>query len=179
MAFFFSDNPIALFLALVVVVAVLRLFLGKHKWFQGNNSSYILPVLIVVVILLIAYRPLLSMMSFGLPFLALLVVFLFAIGALFFALGYQKPGIGGFMKKSGIVRVTVQILIICIIAFAASNVFGQKMLEDPSVSIVDSFATEKEPVEVDFSPLFTKQAIGMIMLVIVIGLAFVFINLMR
>ena len=179
MAFFSIENPIALFLALVIVVCVMKLLLGRHKWFQGNKSAYILPVIIIAAIVLITYNPLLSMLSFGLPFLGLLAIFLFAIGALFFALGYQRPGIGQFLWKSGIVRVTVQIAIICIIIFAGSTVFGQKMLDNPSVSIIDSFATEKEPVKFDFTPLFTKQAISMITLVAVLGLAFVFINLMR
>jgi hypothetical protein len=179
MAFFSNSNPIALFLALVVVVLLLRMILGKHKRFQGGNASYITPVLIIIAVVLVAYRPLLEMLSFGLPFLALLLIFLFIIAGMYFVMGFQKAGLVGFLKQNSILKIIVQIAIICIIIFAGSTVFGQKILEDPSVSIVDSFETSKEPVEVDFSPLFTKSAIGMITLIVVMGLAFVFINLMR
>lgn len=178
MAFFFSDNPIAMFLALIVVIAVLRVLLGRHKWFQGSRSSYILPILLASVLLFLALPRLLSMFSFGIPLFVLLVVFLFALGALFFTLGIQK-GIWEFMKQSSILNTTLKISIICIIAFAASSAFGQKLLEDTSVSIVDAVEPEQDDVRIDFAPIFTRQAAGMIMLVVVLALAFVFVNLSR
>lgn len=179
MAFFSSSNPIALFLALAVAVLIIRAVLGRHRWFQGGKAAYITPVLILTGIILIAHRPLLEMLSFGLPFLALLLVFLAALALMYFVMGYQKSGITSFLKENSVLKTTVQIAIICIIILAGSTVLGQKMLEDPSVSITDTFETQEEPAKIDFSPIFTKQAIGMITLMIVMGLAFLFINLMR
>ena len=178
MAFFFSDNPIALFLALVVVVAVLRVLIGRLKWFQGSKAAYILPVLLGVILLLLIFPGLLSTVSYGLPFFMLLVMFLFALGALFFALGVQK-GIWEFLKQSSLLKTILKIVIICIIALAASSAFGERLLEDTSVSIVDAIEPEQEDVEIDFAPIFTRQALGLILIITILGLAFVFINLSR
>ena len=176
MTFFFSDNPIALFLALVLVVAILRIVLGRHKWFQGDNAPYIKLVLILVMVLLIAYKPLLSMISFGVPFFVLLVMFLFAIGTIFFVLGMPKEQVWPALKESAILRTAILVTIICIVAFAASTVFGEKLLEDQSVSIMDAASPAQESVEIDFAPIFTKQAIGLIMMIAILGLAFFFVN---
>jgi hypothetical protein len=157
MAFFFSDNPIALFLALVLVVVLLRIVLGQHKWFEGKNAAYVTLVIIAVIILLIAYRPLLSMISFGLPFLVLLIMLLFALGAMYFVLGMPKDNIWPTLKSIGILKTALLIAIVCIIAFAGSQVYGDRLLEDPKFSIADAMMPEEKAVEVNFAPVFTKQ----------------------
>lgn len=178
MTFFFSDNPIALFLALVVVIAVLKILLSRLKWFQGSKASYILPVLLGIILMLLVFPGLLSTVSYGLPFFMLLVMFLFALGAIFFALGVQK-GVWEFLKQSSLLKTILKIVIICIIALAASNAFGERLLEDTSFSIVDAIEPEQEDVEIDLAPIFTRQALGLILIITVLGLAFVFINLSR
>jgi hypothetical protein len=177
MAFFFTDNPIALFAALVLAVVVLKIFLGRHKWFEGSNASYITPILIIVIILCLAYRPLLSILSLGVPLFILLVLALFAIGAMLFTFGMPQSSIWPALKSVGPLKLTVRIIIICIIAFAVSQSFGDRLLEEPSFSIADAMTAEQEPVEVDFAPLFTRQALGLVVLLGVLGLAFVFVNL--
>ena len=177
MVFFFSDNPIALFLTLVVVLVVLKLALGKHKWFKGDKAAYIVPIMIIAAIFLIAYSPAIRMLSIIIPFFIVLVMFLFAIVALMYVFGMPTPQIWPQLKEIGILRVGPKIAIICIIAFAASQVFGDRLLEDKTVSFADSIVAEEEPVKVDFSPLFTKHALGLIVLIAVLGLAFVFVNI--
>jgi hypothetical protein len=178
-SFFSTDNPIALFLALVIVVSLLRLYLGQHKWFAKEKSAYIVPVLLLIIILLVAYRPLLSIISFSVPLFVLLVVFLFLIGSGFFILGIPRDKIFPMLKESGFVKTAAIIAIICIIALSASRLFGPKLLDDKTVSIGDAIGPEQKPVEVDFSPLFTKQAIGLVFILIVIGMAFLFVNLAK
>jgi hypothetical protein len=176
MAFFASDNPIALFLALVVVISVLKIWLSKRKWFAGKKEAYMLPILIVLVIFLIAYRPLLSMISYGLPYFIMVVVFLFALGAIMFVLGMRKDKIWPELKDVGPLRIAVYIFIFCIIALSISHVYGDKLLQDKSVSLTDATTSSQEPVEIDFSPIFTKQVLGTIFVFIVLGFVFVCVN---
>jgi hypothetical protein len=176
MAFFFSDNPIALFFALILVVVILKIVLGKHRWFSGKKNSYVLPIVLAAAILLIAYQPLLRIISFGAPFLALLIVFLFAVGAIMFVLGMPKPTIWTAMKETGFIKTATYIAIFCIIAFAISHVYGERLLESPTVSLGDVISPAQEEVKIDFAPLFTKQALGLIMVFVVLGLAFFFVN---
>ncbi|MFH1668998.1 MAG: hypothetical protein ABIA62_03660 [Candidatus Woesearchaeota archaeon] len=175
--FFFSDNPISLFLAFVVTVIVVKAWLSKRKMFSDSKSAYILPVLIIFMILLIAYRPLLSMLSFGIPFFVLICLFVFGVSTVLFTLGMDKPKIWPMLKSVGPFSIALKIAVICIIAFAASHVYGEKLLEDTSVSFADSFAPQEDAVKIDFAPLFTKQALGLIMMITVLGLAFLFLNL--
>ncbi|MBW2971400.1 hypothetical protein KY359_00035 [Candidatus Woesearchaeota archaeon] len=177
MAFFFSSNPIALFLALVLVVVVLKIWLGKHKWFSGGNSAYITLLLIILIILLISYRPLLEVVAIGVPYFIMVVMFLVALAGLLLMLGMQKGTIWPAMKQVGPLKVAVQIFIVCCIAFAGSQVFGEKLLKEPSVSIADPMMPEQEKTEIDFAPLFTQQALGIIFIIVILGLAFVFVNL--
>lgn len=179
MAFFSSDNPIALFLALVIAIVLLKAWLSKLKMFEGTKSAYILPVLTIIGIVILLHNPILNMLSFGIPFLILLLIFLFAIASILFTFGLQKTSIVDFMLKNTLLKITMQVLIICIIAFAASHAYGDKLLEDPTITITDPFTHNAEQTEIEFSSIFTKQAAGMIMLVVVLGLAFVFINISR
>ncbi|MBU2560776.1 MAG: hypothetical protein KKD17_00625 [Nanoarchaeota archaeon] len=179
MAFFFSSNPIALFLALVLVVIVLKVWLGKQKWFQGGKSAYITLILIILIIFLIAYRPLLEVVAIGVPYFIMVVMFLVAIAGLLLVVGMPKGTIWPAMKDVGLLKVAVQIFIICCIAFAASQVYGEKLLKEPKVSFADPMIPDKEPAQIDFTPLFTKQALGMTFLIIVLALAFFFVNLAR
>jgi hypothetical protein len=176
MAFFFTDNPIALFLALVIVIAILKTLLSKHKWFAGNKQSYVTPILIVLAIFLIAYRPLLRMVSFGLPFLLLVILFLFGLAAIMYVLGMPYKNIWPALNDVGPLKVAVQIAVFCIIAFAASHVYGEKLLEDKSVSLSDAMMPAQDSAEIDFAPIFTKQALGLGVIIVILGLAFVFIN---
>ncbi|MFC1741599.1 hypothetical protein ACFL3V_03625 [Nanoarchaeota archaeon] len=176
MSFFMSDNPIALFCALVVVVVVLKLVLAKHKWFAGGNAAYITYVLIGVIVLLLAYRPLLRMLSIGVPLAVLFLLFTLGICALLLALGMPQGTIWNTLRNIGPFKLIMQIAIVCIIAFAASQVYGAKLLEDKSVSFADSMIPEEKAVKVDFAPIFSKNALGLIMLTVVLGFAFVFVN---
>lgn len=176
MAFFTSDNPIALFLALVVVVVVLKLWLEKHAWFKGSNSSYILPILLAAIILLIAYRPLLRILSFGLPFLVLIALFIFGVGALVWAFGMKEGTIGTTLKGIGLIRVTAYIVIFCVVALAVSRIYGERLLDDKTVTLADPIMPEDDGVKVDFAPFFTSKALGMIFMMVVLGLVFYFVN---
>ncbi len=175
-SFFFSENPIALFLALILIVAVLKGLLSKHKWFKGSNAPYITIVLIVLVVLLLAYKPILEIVSYATPFVALIVVFVFALGAMYFVLGVKEDGMWKLLKGIGPLKTALQIGVICIIALAISRVYGDSLLEEPSVSITDPLIAPEEPVEIDFTPVFTKQALGMIMILIIMGFGFFFVN---
>lgn len=178
MSFFFSNNPIALFAALVLLVAVLSIVLKRMSWFAGDKAVYITPVLIGVIVLCLFHRPLLSIISIGIPLLVILVVGIFAIAALVFAFGMPEASIWPIMKELGPLKVTIKIAIICIILFAISQAYGETMLkEPPSFTISEPIAAQDQSVEVDFAPLFTKQALGLIVVMVVLGLAFVFINL--
>jgi len=177
MAFFFSDNPIALFFALILTVVILKIVLGKHKWFEGKKNAYVLPIIIAVTILLIAYQPLLKVISFGIPFFALLVVFLFAVGAMMFVIGMPKPTIWPMLKEVGFLKTASYIAIFCIIAFAISHVYGEKLLENPTFSLGDAISPAQEEVKIDFAPLFTKQVLGLIVIFALMGLLFFFVNI--
>lgn len=179
MAFFFSDNPISLFLALVLVVVLMKIVLGKHKWFQGKNAAYITLIIIAVIILLLTYDPLLRMISIGVPFLVLIAIFLFALGAGYFILGMPKDDIWPTLKNIGILKTAIFIAVICIIAFAGSQVYGNRLLKDQTFSIADAISPQEKSVEIDFAPIFTKQALGMIMITIILGFAFFFVNFSR
>jgi hypothetical protein len=176
MAFFISDNPIALFLALVLTVAIMKMVLGKVKFFQGKYAAYITLVLIAIIILLLLYQPLLKMLAIGLPFLILIVLLVFGLAAMFFALGMGKGTIWPMIKGIGLLKTTVQIVVVCIIAFAISQVYGDDLLEDKSVSFADPIMPSEETKQIDFSFLFTTQALGIIIMLIVLGFAFVWIS---
>ena len=175
-SFFFSENPIALFLALILIVALLKIILSNHKWFKGGNAPYITLILIVVVVLLIAYRPILEIVSYLTPFIALLVIFVFALGAMYFVLGVKEDGMWSLLKGIGPLKIALQIAVVCFIALAISRVYGDRLLEEPSVSITDPLIAPEEPIDIDFAPVFTKQALGMIMILIVMGFGFFFVN---
>ncbi|MBN1544310.1 hypothetical protein JW898_02495 [Candidatus Woesearchaeota archaeon] len=179
MAFFFSDNPIALFLALVLIVIVLKAALSKHKWFQGGKTAYVTLIVIIAIIFLIAYSPLLKVVSIGVPYFIMVVMFLVALAGIYLVMGAHKEKIWPMMKDVGLLKVSVQIFIICCIAFAASQVYGEKLLKEPKVSFADPMIPDKEPAQIDFAPLFTKQALGMTLLIIVLALAFFFVNMAR
>ncbi len=178
--FFFSNNPIALFLALVVVLVVLKTVFEKRNWFkEGDRSTYITPILIAIAVFLVAYTSLLKILSIAIPFLAVLVLFLVLLGTALYCFGMPEKAIWPAMKKVGPLRTALVIAVFCIIAFAVSTVYGDKLLDDKSVSIADAMTPAQEPVEINFAPLFTSQALGMIFIVIVLGFTFVFINFAR
>ncbi len=174
MTFFTSDNPIALFLALVLVVAVMKGLLAKHQWFQKGNAAYITAVLIGLILVLLIYRPLLKMLSFGVPFLILIVIFIVGVGAIFLALGTPEKNIFPMLKSSGIVKTSMFIVFICIIAFAASHVWGDRLLDDKSVSFADPLMPQEETVKIDFAPVFLPSTLYLIMIITILGFAFYF-----
>ncbi|MBW2967825.1 hypothetical protein KY362_05045 [Candidatus Woesearchaeota archaeon] len=180
MAFFFSDNPIAMFLGLILVIALLSIYLKQHKWFSGKNvkhSIYVVPILLILAIFLIGYSGILRIISFSVPLIVLLLIFLFFIGAVMFALGIPRKEVTPILKSMGFVKVGVVILVFCIIALGASRLMGESLLEDKSVSLGDVMMTKEEPVDVDFSWLFSKTALGIIFLFLIIGIIFVWVNI--
>ncbi|MBW2964360.1 hypothetical protein KY363_02775 [Candidatus Woesearchaeota archaeon] len=179
MAFFTSDNPIALFLALVLVVAVMRLLLAKHSWFKGGNAAYITAALIGMILLLLLYRPLLRLLSFGVPFLVLIAIFVVGIGGIFLALGTPNSSIWQMLKGSGLIRTTAIVVFVCIVALAASHVWGERLLEDKTVSFADPLMPQEETAKIDFTPVFQPSVLYMIMITIVLAFAFYFVMMSR
>ncbi|NQU78532.1 hypothetical protein HQ545_02060 [Candidatus Woesearchaeota archaeon] len=182
-SFFTSENPIALLLALVLTLAVIKAVLTRIakgeilEILKGKLSDTHIPVIIIVfAVLLVIFLPILKIISFSIPFLAALLVMLVAIGFLLATMGMKTSVVWETMKNIGPLKFGIKIAVICIIAFAASTVYGERLLEDKSVSLTDSILPEQEGKEIDFSSLFTKQALGLIMILIIMGMAFVFVN---
>lgn len=174
--FFFSNNPIALFLALVLTIATLKVLLSNHKWFKGSKSPFVIPVIIIAGLMLLFYSPLLEIVSFAAPFIALLAILVFFLGAMYVVLGMKEDGMWRVLKGIGPLKTGLQIAVICIIALAVSRVYGDKLLEEPSVSITDPLIAPEEPIDIDFAPVFTKQALGMAIILIVMAFGMFFVN---
>ena len=107
-SFFSSENPIALFLALLLVVALIKGFLSNHSWFKGGKAPYITLIVIALAILLFVYDEILQIVSYLTPFLALLVIFVFALGAMYFVLGVKEDGMWGLLKSIGPLRTALR-----------------------------------------------------------------------
>jgi len=176
---FFSDNAIAMLLAFIVALSLLKLYLEKREFFKDKGSAYVLPIVILAGIALLIYNPALKMMSIGIPFFVILVLFLFGLAAIMYTIGMPAEKILPTLKGVGMLKTTIQIAIFCIIAFAISNIYGERLLEDKSISLTDTMTQEDDGPKIDFSPLFAKQAMGMILITVVLGFAFVFVNLAK
>ncbi|HII72284.1 TPA: hypothetical protein HA265_06020, partial [Candidatus Woesearchaeota archaeon] len=101
------------------------------------------------------------------------------LGCLFYMFGLPQKNIVGLMKESGFLKVLTYILITVAVLFGFSQLWGDRLLEDQTVSFADQFVPAEENVEIDFAPLFTKQAAGMMLIVIIVGAIFFFVNLAK
>ena len=172
MSLFLTDNPIALLIALIFLLAFFNGFLAKRRYFE-KNPSHIAPLILLIVIALILLPKLLKITSFAVPFLVLFTVFI--AGLLFFiaAFGIKKPW-NSFIKGPG-VKSTLKIAIIVIIFIAAGRVMGEQLLEDNSISLLEPLENKKTN-DFDMSWFFNKQFLTFAMLFIVLGTAFLFVN---
>jgi len=175
MAFFTLSNPMALFFALIVVLTLIKFGLGKIKYL-AEHEMYVVPLVILCAIICIAFFPLLKLAALAIPMIVLILLFLFLIAGLFFALGMKEGEIFGFMKQSGLLKTVVFVLVVVAIVFAGSQIWGKQLLKDKSVSLADAITPEEKQKEIDFSPIFTKQVAGFAMLIIVIGMVFWWVN---
>ncbi|MFC1722804.1 hypothetical protein ACFL0V_01565 [Nanoarchaeota archaeon] len=176
MAFFGLGNPLALFFAFIVLLIATKVFLGRMKFFS-TRAAYIFPVVIVVGIIALIYMPILKIFSVALPLVFLGVFFLVGLAGLYLLFGVKKPEVIPMMKDVGFLRLVFIVAVVCAFAFGVSQVFGDKLLEDQKFSIADAITPDEPEVEVDFAPLFTRQALGLIMVLIVMGALFVFVSL--
>ena len=172
---FFDDNPITLLLSLIIAIAILKAYMTNHKWFKGSKSTYIAPIIIILAILMIIYRSSLSIISYAIPLIALVTIFLFAIGAIFFMFGMPGNKILPTLKEVGMIKIGFVIVLFCIVALAGSRMYGQTLLEDKSVSLGDVLMTQEKEVEINFFNFFNQKTLGLLMLIIIVGLLMFFV----
>lgn len=182
MDFFTSSNPIALLLTVVIVLALVKLFISKLKFFSGESAAYIPLVLIIAGILLLIFKPLLRIISFSIPYLMLIVLFVFFLGGIYFVLGMPQKQIWPILKTVGPLKLAIQISVFCIIALAISSVYGEQLLESSSptgsVSLTDAFKTDEPESDSNFiAKFFSPSLLGLLIIFIVLGMAFCFVLL--
>lgn len=178
MAFFSYENPIPMFLALVLIVTLIKILLGRMGFFK-TRKSYLMPVVLAMAVVAIVYYPLLEFVGLASPLLVLIVLFLFATAALLFAAGVKEGMIKDMMKNIGFLKLVIYVLIVSSVVFAGSQIWGENLLEEPSVSVADAITFHEETQEINFAPLFSKQALGLIVLIIILGGVFLFVNMVK
>ena len=171
MAFFTPSNPLALFFALIVVLSMIKYALGKTKYIS-KNKNHAVPILIIIGLICIIFYQILKLAALVIPMIALIMLFVFMIAAMFFVMGMKEERVFGFLKESGFLKTVVYVLIISAVLFAGSQIWGEQLLEEKAVSITDPLTLKPEQKEINFAPIFTKQAAGFAMLSAVIGMAF-------
>jgi hypothetical protein len=180
--FFTSSNPIVLLLTVFVVLALVKIFISKLTFFSGESAAYIPLVLIIVGVLLLIFNPLLRIISYSIPYLMLIILFVFFLGGIYFVFGMPQKQIWPILKTVGPLKLAIQIGVFCIIALAISSVYGERLLESSSptgsVSLTDAFKSdEPQSDSTVVSKFFSPSLLGILIILIVLGMAFCFVLL--
>jgi len=178
MGVFTIDNPISVLLAGVVIFLVLKVVLSKAlgKTEFGQKHSDLVSALIVIVgLLLITSIPFLRMVARTLPFITLVFMVVILGTLIFLAMGVKGEKIPSGLKNVG--RHTyMTILIFLIIAWGASMIWGQGLLEKNDSSAgnvpITGFAGTEDKEATDFTFIFTKPLLGFVLIFLVLGFAF-------
>ncbi|MBT7902991.1 hypothetical protein HN587_03935 [Candidatus Woesearchaeota archaeon] len=140
--------------------------------------------LFFIIIIATLFKPIVEIIGFSTPFIALIVVTI-ALMILVFAVS----GIPTTRIKEVLTFPTtknyIKLIILLILCLGAAKVFGQQLLDDQSISITGrsvSFADAFLPAEssnnkIDLSAAFTTQAIGSIFFFAVMGLSFTVVGI--
>ncbi len=169
------SNPIAMIFGFILLIIIARAGLLRISWF-AKNPSVTSAVLIIVGVATIIYLPLLKIVALSVPLVVLVILFLAGVWAIFYALQMREESIYPFMKRLGFLRILTYILIISAVSFGASQVFGEKLLEKPSFSLSDAMSSNEEKAKIDFTPFFTSQVLDLLLIIIILGALFVFLN---
>ncbi|MBI4739692.1 hypothetical protein HY772_09230 [Candidatus Woesearchaeota archaeon] len=175
-AFFSPDNAIALGLALLVIVLLLRIWLESKGYFK-NNRANVVPLIIIAIVFLLLYPALLRIASFTFPFLALIgIALMFLMFFAYSAMGMERKGVLGILRYPSL-KFVLKICVVVIVAIAAGRVFGEQLLQEKTVSFSEGiFPAQQEEKSMDFSFIFTSQALGLLFVLSVLGIAFFYIS---
>lgn len=174
---FVANHPFLVVLAFILIIAVLKGWLPRLSAFKGNKKIFVTPIIIILAIIIIFTRPLLSIIGMSAGMLAALFVFIALGWMIMAAMGVNAGRVGSVVKEVGFLKLTVIIVVVAIFALSISQVFGDKLLEEPTISFSDGIIHEPEPKEVDLSFLFTRKFLGIMAVLITLGSLFVFVNL--
>jgi hypothetical protein len=174
--FFTPENAVALFLTLIIVILLLKIWLEKKEYFKKNPGN-VMPIVILALFFLLLFPKILKIGSYALPLIALVGVAIMFL--MFFCMtptGMETSSILKMLQHPSIIFV-LKIALVVFLMIGASNVFGKELLEEKSVSLTEGILPqEKTTPEADVSAFFTPQALGIILVLATIGLAFFFIN---
>ncbi|MBI5397883.1 hypothetical protein HZB03_00325 [Candidatus Woesearchaeota archaeon] len=175
-SFFSPDNVIALGLALLIIVLLLRIWLESKGYFKHNQAN-VVPFIIIAIIFLLLYPAVLRIASFTFPFLALIgIALMFLMFFAYSAMGMDNKGITGILRLPS-VKFVLKICVVVIVAIAAGMVFGEQLLQEKSISFSEGvFPAQQEEKGMDFSFLFTSQALGLLFVLSVVGIAFFYVS---
>lgn len=175
MSFFSVNNPILFAIALVLLVAVLKGFLSSRKFFRtGSRSSFVMPIVIIIALVAIVYRPLLQIFASSAAMISMLLVFLMLLFFAFMIIGTKTQQAFRAVNEMGFLKLTVIIVVCCIFALSLSQVFGDRLLEEPKVSFSDAFVQETGHKELDLSPFFTPKFLGAALVLVILGMFFLY-----
>ncbi|MFQ5474601.1 MAG: hypothetical protein ACE5DM_02075 [Candidatus Nanoarchaeia archaeon] len=176
MGFFSTENPIALLLAAIITYLVLRTvlskLLGATKW--GGKHKEIVSVLITIsALIVITSIPFLRMVATTMPFIALFGVLICLSIIAYVSLGATDNNILLVLKNRSFNFYT-WLLVVLIVVWGSSLIWGPSLLENKGISLT-GFAQAEEK-QMDFSFLFTKEALGFVLVFSILGLTFFTIN---
>jgi hypothetical protein len=175
MGFFSIDNPILFAIALILLVALLKGFLSSRKFFRtGSRSAFVMPIVLIVALIALLYRPLLQIFAGSAAMLSMLLVFLMLLFFAFMIMGTKTQMAFMAVKEIGFLKLTVIIVVCCIFALSISQVFGERLLEEPTVSFGDAFIQETAQKELDLSPFFTPNFLGTALVLTILGMFFLY-----
>ncbi|MBT5023564.1 hypothetical protein HOK51_05575 [Candidatus Woesearchaeota archaeon] len=177
-----STIMLYIFTFIVIVVfanALLKQWAPLNKISQGPGL-----VLFFIIVILVLFKPILDIVGFSIPFLALLVVAL-GLGALLYGpFGTKTLDVASFFTHPS-TRTYVGVIVFIIFALGASLVFGQSLLEKGeipisgnAVSFADVIMPDAPPPKtLDISPLFTESTLNLIFLFAIMGFSFVVVGI--
>ena len=178
MAFFSINNPVLFVIALILLIALLKGWLSNLAFFtKKGRGVYVLPIVLVIAAVFIFNRPLMQIFTSAAAMISVLFVFLIFIFIAYAALGTRTEKAFTAVREIGFLKLIVIIAVVCIFALSISQVYGDKLLEEPKVSFSDAFVHEPEPREFDLSPFFTPKFLTGALLAVIIGMFFLYVNL--
>jgi len=174
MAFFNTSNPMLTILTGVItfffVRALLSKALGKTSYGQ-KHADYVSVISAVIAAIVVSSFAFLRMVSTAIPYLIIVfLVILFSV-LIFVGMGVAKDQILDGLKET-LKNTYIWILIIVIIAWGASSILGQPLLEKQTPLTGFSTAEQEKVDQYDLGFVFAKPLLGFLFIFIIVGFAF-------
>ena len=178
MQFFSTENPFLFVLGMILLIAVLKGLFSKMDFFKASGrKTYIVPLILMIAVLAVLYRPIISIFAGAASMASVILVFLVFIFFVFVAFGTPVKMAFSSVKEIGFLKLTLIVAVFCIFALSVSQVFGERLLDEPKVSFSDAFTQETGHDGLDLSPFFTPGFLGAALLVVILGMFLFYINL--